>query len=149
VALMGVHLVLVLFAVLSFAAGFPDYKWPRWQSLLIEALCLAQLGLLATLLVLGTARFSVRFIAFAIVLTFWLIIFLDLGLDHEDWLIIFSIQIAGVCCILVVLRQFGVRVTRRRPTAEAAGKSKYRFSLRQMLVWTAAASFMLGLGTVI
>jgi hypothetical protein len=145
-----VHAAMALFAVLTFVQGFTDYKWPRWQTIFMEALALSQVGLLAAFLGSGTVRLSVRLISFAIVLVFWLIVFNYVGLDHEDWLAIFLIEIVGICYVLIFARLSGGKFVRKRPAAEAPpNRSKYRFSLRQMLLLMAAASFLLGLGTLL
>jgi hypothetical protein len=151
IGLIVAHAVLVLFAVLTFSAGFTDYKWPRWQSIFIEALAATQIGLSSASLVIATVSLPVRIVALSIVLTFWLIVLNDLGLNQDYWLTIFTIQIAGIVLSLAIARLFGLQlIWDRCGTAETqlAGPA-YHFSLRQMLYWTAAASFLLCLGTVL
>lgn len=149
VGLIGAHLFLALFAVLLFSEGFQGYKWPRWQSIFAEALACSQVGFMAAILAIGNMRLSVRIISAAIVLTFWLIVLDALDLGHENWLAIFAIQFAGIGITLAVPRIFGFQLVREQNADEGPVESaQYRFSLRQMLLLTAAVSFLLGLWTV-
>jgi hypothetical protein len=149
--LIVAHTILVVVAVLTFSTGFTDYRWPRWQSIFIEALAASQVGLLSASLVIATVTLPIRIVALSIVLTFWLIVLNDLGLNQDYWLTIFAIQIAGIVLGLAIARLFGRRlIWERRGTGQSRlAEATYRFSLRQMLYWTAAASFLLCLGTVL
>ena len=116
----------------------------------MEALACSQVGLAAAILAIGSLRLFLRIIGAAIVLTFWLIVLDALDLGHENWLAIFAIQFVGICVILVVVRIFGVRMIIGPNTDEGPlERGKYRFSLQQVLLLTAAASFLLGLWTVV
>jgi hypothetical protein len=151
VGLIVAHAVLVVFAVATFSAGFTDYKWPRWQSIFIEALAASQVGLLSASLVIATVSLPMRIVALSIVLTFWLIVLNDLGLTQDYWLMIFAIQIAGIILSLAIARLLGLRLIwgHRGTDQTRPAAATYHFSLRQMLYWTAVASFVLCLGTVL
>jgi hypothetical protein len=151
IGLIVAHAVLVLFAVVTFSAGFTDYKWPRWQSIFIEALAACQVGLLSASLVIAIVALPVRIVALSIVLTFWLIVLTDLGLDQDYWPTIFAIQIVGIVLSLAIARLFGLRLISDRRNADETqlAQAAHHFSLRQMLYWTAAVSFLLCLGTVL
>ena len=133
IGLIVAHTILVVFAVSTFSTGFTDYKWPRWQSIFIVALAASQVGLLSASLVFGTVTLPLRVVALSIVLTFWLIVLNDLGLDQDYWLAIFAIQIAGIVACLAIARLVGLQLIRDRPGADKTrlAKAAYHFSLRK------------------
>ncbi len=149
VALVLVHIALVVFAVQLFSAGFPDYRWPRWQCIFIESLACSQVGMLAAWLAVGRVPLPLRLSAIAIVIAFWLLAFDYLDLNHESWYRIFSIQVAGICLTLVVARLCGVQLIDQRSAVEhQSGNWLRQFSLRQMMAWMVAAACLLNLGIV-
>jgi hypothetical protein len=150
IGLIVAHLVLALAAVLLFTTGFQDYKWPRWQSIFLEALALSQVGLATTVLVIGNFSLVWRIAVAAIVLMFWLGVLDSLDFRDENWLFIFAIQMAGIGACLAVARIFGARLTCEPATDVGSLEcAKLRFSMRQILQVTAAVSFLLGIATLI
>lgn len=150
IGLIVAHLVLALAAVLLFAPGFSDYKWPRWQSIFLESLASSQVALTTAVLFIGSFSLVWRIAAAATVLMFWLSVLDAIGFREENWLFIFAIQLAGIGACLAIARIFGARLT----CASAAEvvlreRQKLRFSMRQMLLATLAASLLLGVYTAI
>jgi hypothetical protein len=150
VALLIVHAILVVISIMPFTVGYPDYSWPRWQSVFIEGLATGEIGLAAVFFVMGSATLPLRVIATAIVFTFWLFVLDDLALDHERWLTIFAIQSIGTLLLLGIARLCGIRlVTECAVKHSQLTARQYHYSLGQLLVWTAAISFLVFLGTAI
>lgn len=150
IGLIVAHLVLALAGVLLFVPGFPDYAWPRWQCIFLEALAFAQVGMVTAILAIGSLSITYRVAAAAAVFMFWVIVFGALDLHHENWLSIFAIQMAGIGACLAVARIFGARLTcEPAPDVSSLERAKFRFSMRQILLVMASVSFLLGVATLI
>src|SRR5690606_38951789 len=94
VGLVLVHLACVVIAIGLFSVIPPSYYlplWPRWQTVFLEGLAIAQTGLLATWLGVGKAPLAARMSSLVSLIAFWVAVFNWLTLDHENWFKVFVI----------------------------------------------------------
>jgi hypothetical protein len=143
------HTIAAVFAILPFTVGFTDYAWPRGQAIFIEALACGQLSVAAIMLAADWPELPIRICALAGLLAFWLPA-LNFTLNNECWFNVFVIQTTVGVVFLFTARSAGMRLGFRQEHDQLADSSTPKgFSLRQLMLVTAAVSFVLGLWVVI
>jgi len=150
IALVLVHLGATVLAVQTMSVDLPGYRWPRWQCIFVEVLATGHVALLASWLSIGNAPFGIRAGASAFVVASWLMIFDYLALDHEQWSMVFALQVLAISVVLLLARLSGLRlhnsgsIREHLPTVR-----RNRFSLQGMLQWVAAFACVMFLITVV
>jgi hypothetical protein len=146
----AVHLALVIVALRLMSLDMPEYRWPRWQCIFMEALVTSQVSLLTIWLILGNASLPVRASGCAFAIATWLVVLEYLSLDNEYWPLVLSTQAVLVSLGLIAARLAGLKLRgRSRPLESLAKDGGNRFSLQQMLQWVAAFAFLMFLSTVV